>query len=181
MIMNKKELRKLIRERSENLSEAYIKTANDKIYENLIKTSEFADCESLFIYVSTKREPDTFRIINEALKNGKKVYVPKCGKNHTMKAIRILSTDELKSGYMGIPEPTGTEEAEKIDLAVIPCISASADGKRLGHGAGFYDRFLESCKATKICLCFEKLLSDNIPMDEYDIYMDKVITEESRM
>lgn len=178
--MNKNELRNLIKKCADSLSEEYIQSANSAIAEKFISSQQFQECESLFIYVSTAKEPDTFRIINKALSSGKKVYVPKCGQNHTMKAIRIHSTDELQAGYMGIPEPVGTEEAERIDITVIPCICASTDGRRLGHGAGFYDRFLADCDATKICLCFEKLFSDDIPMDEHDIYMDIVITERNR-
>ncbi|MCQ2485687.1 MAG: 5-formyltetrahydrofolate cyclo-ligase [Clostridia bacterium] len=178
--MNKNELRNIIRKRADGLSDEYIKSASCAIAEKLINLQQFKECESLFIYVSTPKEPDTFHIINEALKSGKKVYVPKCGQNHTMKAIRIHSTDELQAGYMGISEPVGTEEADRIDIAVIPCICASTDGKRLGHGAGFYDRFLADCDAAKICLCFERLISDDIPMDKHDIYIDIVITEKIR-
>lgn len=175
--MDKTELRKLIKKRAENLGKEYIYNASATIAERLISSRAFKDCNALFIYVSTEKEPDTFHIIENALSFGKKVYVPKCGPNSTMKAIRIHGTDELQPGYMNIPEPIGTEEAEKIELTVIPCISASADGKRLGHGAGYYDRFLPQIYSLKVCLCFEHLMSDEIPMDRYDVYMDIVITE----
>lgn len=175
--MNKAELRQLIRSKSDALSGEYIKASGQLIAKKFIASSVFQESENIFIYVSTAKEPDTLGIIEAALASGKKVYVPKCGRNHTMKAIRINSTDELKSGYMGIPEPVGDEEAENIDLAVIPCISASTDGKRLGHGAGFYDRFLAETDTKKVCLCFGRLLCDDIPMEKFDIKMDCVISE----
>lgn len=177
MTENKNELRKKLRLEAANLDADYKKTASRRISEKVLASPAFAECNSLFIYASTENEPDTAEIIRVALSLGKKVYLPKCGKNHTMKAIRIYGTDELKCGYMGIPEPIGSEEADRIDLAVIPCISASADGRRLGHGAGFYDRFLADTDMKKICLCYGKLLCDDIPMDEHDIFMDEIITE----
>ena len=60
----------------------------------------------------------------------------------------------------------------------VPCISAGKDLRRIGHGAGYYDRFLPKTEAVKICLCFAKLLAENIPTDAYDVPMDMVITEE---
>ena len=177
MTESKNELRKKLRIRAANLDVNYKETASCRISEKFLASPAFAECNSLFIFASTENEPDTSEIIRAALSLGKKVYLPKCGKNRTMKAIRIYDTDELKRGYMGIPEPIGNEESDRIDLAVIPCISASADGRRLGHGAGFYDRFLADTDMKKICLCYGKLLCDDIPMDEHDIFMDEIITE----
>ena len=79
-----------------------------------------------------------------------------------------------------ILEPTVTTEtisAEELDLIVVPCVSASTGGKRLGHGAGYYDRFLAHSSGNAICLCFERMLRDDIPMDEYDVWMPAVLTE----
>lgn len=178
MTETKKELRYRLRTEADRLDCEYKKDASRLISEKLLASPAFLDSNSVFIYAGTENEPDTSEIIRMALLLGKNVYLPKCGENHTMKAIRIYGTDELKKGYMGIAEPIGTEEADCIDLAVIPCISASADGRRLGHGAGFYDRFLAAHTDTKkICLCFGRLLCDDIPMDEHDIFMDKIITE----
>ncbi len=173
----KNRLRHRLRIEAGRLDCNYKKEASRRISEKLLCSPAFAQSDSVFIYAGTENEPDTSEIILAALSCGKKVYLPKCGDNHTMKAIRIYSTDELEPGYMGIPEPVGNEEADSIGLAVIPCISASADCRRLGHGAGFYDRFLARKDMKKICLCFGRLMCDGIPMDENDVFMDEIITE----
>ena len=49
----------------------------------------------------------------------------------------------------------------------------------MGHGVGYYDRFLVDRRCKKVCLCYESLLSDQIPMDAHDIPMDAVVTEEA--
>lgn len=177
----KKRLRSEIRQITRSLDEKYILEAGEKISKAVTKSDAFKTCETLFVYVSTAREPDTYGIIQNALDSGKKVCVPRCGENFTMDCVRIGSLDELSAGTMGIPEPldnTETLSPEQIELAVIPCMSASKSGARLGHGAGYYDRFLEkSTNAKKYCLCFEKLICDRIPLSEYDVNMDLVITE----
>lgn len=154
-------------------------SASDTISEKVINSDTFRNSRIVFIYISMANEPDTRRIIESAWAECKTVCVPLCGENHTMKAVILNNFDELSAGKYGIPEPTGTQEvnASDIDFAIIPCVCASSDGKRLGHGAGYYDRFLENTKAKKICLCFGRLLTDDIPMDKYDIYMDNVISE----
>ena len=176
----KKELRSRCRERSAALTEAYRGKADTAIREAILKADIWQRAQSVFVYVSMWAEPDTRALIEDALAAGKAVYVPLCCPDHTMKAVRIHSLDELHPGTLGIPEPLeGGESAApgEIDLALVPCMSASRSGARLGHGAGYYDRFLALHRCPALCLCYEEMLSDEIPADEYDVRMDAVVTE----
>ena len=97
-----------------------------------------------------------------------------------VKAVRIRRLGELRPGAMRIPEPHADGEAAEpgtLELAVVPCVTAAKDGARLGHGAGYYDRFLRLHACKTICLCYGKMLADALPMDEHDIWMDFVVTE----
>ena len=90
--------------------------------------------------------------------------------------------DELARGAFGIREPLAeaTEiTAGEFDLAIVPCVACSKDGRRIGHGAGYYDRFLSASGFNKIALCFEKLLTDDIPLEDTDVHMDGVATEDA--
>ena len=68
---------------------------------------------------------------------------------------------------------------EDYDLVIVPCLCAGKNGERLGHGAGYYDRFLQGSRWLKICLCLEENIREDIPMGQHDLYMDLVITEEN--
>ena len=68
-------------------------------------------------------------------------------------------------------------EADEIDFAVLPCVTCDHQGNRLGHGKGYYDRFLKGTKFSTCMICFEKLISGNIPMDDHDQKADSVITD----
>lgn len=179
--MNKKELRAEIKEKISSLDEKYIDSASEKMQKKLISLPLFAEASSVFVYMATKKEPATSLVIKEALKCGKSVYVPKCISKGIMIPVKIDENTVFKAGYMNIPEPENIikEENPKIDLAVLPCVSADYKGNRLGHGAGFYDIFLENTNSAKICLCFEKLVSPEIPTEEHDIKTDVLITEKT--
>ena len=179
--MNKKELRAEIKEKINSLDKKYIDSASEKMQKNLISLPLFRDASSVFVYMSTANEPDTSLVIKEALKNGKKVYVPKCIGKGIMVAVKVDEKTVFKAGYMNIPEPENAvaEENVQIDLAVLPCVSADLKGNRLGHGAGFYDRFLENTSSAKVCFCFGKLISPEIPTEEHDIKTDVLITEKT--
>ena len=174
--MDKKELRRLVK--SAALKSEYKKSASEIIQQKVIASEQFRKSKSIFVYVSLPNEPATDMIINTALEHGKAVCVPKCISEGKMIAVRINSMSDLKPGAFGIREPVSDTAAEKdFDLCIIPCVAASPDGKRLGHGAGFYDRFLENLNTFKMCLCFEKNIFEDIPVDEHDILADMIVTE----
>ena len=68
-------------------------------------------------------------------------------------------------------------DINELDIIIAPCLSACLDGSRLGHGKGYYDRFLFSGNKKTICLCFRGMLCEEIPMTDNDVYMSLVLTE----
>lgn len=178
--MTKKELRGQIRQKAAELTASYRDAASAGIASRLVLFPWFQQVETIFIYVSMCSEPATEMLIDTALGMGKRVLVPRCLSAGVMEAVEISHRDELLPGHYGILEPAPglpVVDGYQIDLAVIPCMSADRGGGRLGHGAGYYDRFLRGLSCYKVCLCFEALLSDKIPMEETDICMDRVVTE----
>lgn len=177
--MDKHALRKHIAEKRAVLSDEYLRSAGKVIASKAASSEAFKGAQCVFIYASCKGEPDTYALIKEALAAGKTVLVPKCRKKPHMDAVRIFSEDDLAPGSYGICEPFSDEPypKDRIDLAVIPCVSAGLNGRRLGHGGGYYDVFLKDTKAVKMCLCFKELLSDDIPAEQHDVQMDLVITD----
>ncbi len=179
----KQALRKELQEARKSLSQEYQNQADEAIAQALLALPSCAKAQTIFCYVSMKGEPATLAILESLLEAGKRVAVPLCIGPGVMEAIEIHSLEDLRPGAYGILEPpAATEdmpalEPEAFDFAVIPCVSCGKDGKRLGHGAGYYDRFLECCRATTCALCYEELLRENIPTAAHDRAMDMVLTE----
>ena len=179
---NKKALRARCREIVKELSPEYIEEASRKITDLLLATDAYKNSNTIFCYMSMGGEPVTDEIIEQALEDGKRVGIPLCVGPHEMVVKEYKSSDELARGAFGIREPLAeaTEiTADEFDLAIVPCVACSEDGRRIGHGAGYYDRFLSVSGFNKIALCFEKLLTDDIPLEDTDVHMDGVATEDA--
>lgn len=167
-----------IRLKGIRMTQERIIEASRRIRDKVLADKRFLDAETIFCYISMPGEADTSDIISAALRLGKRVCVPRISGPGQMKAVQIQEDSVLKPGPYGIPEPEdGLPEVNKadIDLAIVPCLGASADGNRLGHGGGYYDRYLQDCNAVKLCLCFRERMLDGIPMDKFDIKMDGII------
>ena len=87
-----------------------------------------------------------------------------------------------KQGRYGILEPdrdmSQRVEPGEIDLVLAPCVGFDAKRDRLGHGAGYYDRYLPNCPAKTIAVAFEAQRLPRVAADAYDRPMDAVVTEE---
>ena len=152
--------------------------AGARIADEVLGSKEYLAASVIMAYVPT--EPDTRRILEDALARGKSVLLPKCLDGQRMEARSFGGWDHLAPGRWGIPEPKEQAEKEpllKPELILVPCVAASRDGKRLGHGAGYYDRFLAGQPGRRWCLCFDACLCEDIPTEDRDILMDRVITE----
>ncbi len=178
--MNKEELRKQIKAQTEGFSGEYINSASERICSRIINLPEFNNAKTVFVYVSLPLEPQTKAVIEKAWELNKTVCVPKCINQNEMIAVNIKRFDDLRPAKFGISEPVSERlniSKEKIELAIIPCVSADKNGTRLGHGGGYYDRFLYKAEIKKFCLCFEKNICEKIPTDKNDILMDGIVTE----
>ena len=159
------------------------KELRTKVKEKISKLSRRENADTIFCYVSTEKEINTIPLLQEILDSGKRLGVPKCTGKGIMDAYEIQNLEQLKIGSYGILEP-GEEcdiilDPTEIQFAIIPCISCNRKGERLGHGGGYYDRYLEKMPedCEKAILCRESLMCDEIPTEEHDERMDLVISE----
>lgn len=182
MTINKKELRKIMSEKRKHILTEDKKIYDKKIYDNLINSREYKNAKTIFVYVSYNDEVYTHDIIVKAIKDGKKVCVPKViSKQQGMCAIEIKALEDLKPGAYGILEPDSTSEKideSEIDLILLPGLAFDESGGRLGYGGGFYDRFLRKTRfdVQKIGLAYELQIVENVVIEDFDEKVEKIIT-----
>ena len=131
------------------------------------------------IYASRRHEPGTLSTIKELRSRGWQVLLPKLSKEPDW----AWATDELRSGWAGIPEPSGSalgiDSLSQADVIVVPCLAVSLDGTRLGMGGGWYDRALRHRRSgTPIwALANADEVLQKLPSEPHDIPVDAVVTE----
>ena len=134
---------------------------------------------TIYIYASFQGEVDTHDLIREAWRSGKRAAVPKV-KGDDLIFLRIESFGELKEGYKGIPEPSGTkEENDPEAFVVMPGAVFDEQRNRIGYGKGYYDRFLEKNPHHKTAaLAFDlQVMKEEIPHEKTDLRPDAVVTQ----
>lgn len=182
--MEKEALRKDILKLRDKINLQEKEALDRRIKDFLMKEDIFKRCKNVFIYVGFGSEINTTKYIQEFLKLGKSVLIPRTEeKTKKMEAVQIYELYDLEESKYGILEPKKDKIAfkkEEIDLIILPGVAFDETGSRVGYGGGYYDIFLESLdkKIPKIALCYEFQIVKKINIKEYDIKTDFIITEE---
>ena len=180
----KRAIRREVLAKRDALPEEQRKMADMAMADRIIGHQWFYGAEVMLAFVNYGSEISTFEIIEEALRKGKKVFVPRIEGNE-MFFYRITSVEELVEGYKGIPEPDGTTECfeyekykERRMLLLMPGVAFDIYGNRMGYGKGFYDRFLrdkELLQTFSIAIGYKCQRVDFIPVEEHDLKPYQVI------
>jgi len=184
---DKKALRRKILDERKNINIVEKEEMDNKILDKLYESEYYRKSKKIFIYISYDSEINTKGIINKALEDNKKVYVPRTEfKNRLMDAVEIMSLDNLVESDFGILEPSIKEphiDPNELDLIVVPGVAFDKQGGRVGYGAGFYDRYFNKIsednvgRIIKLALAYEFQTLDKVPMNDKDIPVDFIITE----
>mgnify|MGYP003423777066 CR=1 FL=1 len=177
-MMDKKELRKMIRERKRQFSAAQLRDMSKEIMCRLLAMSEIEKSSTIMMYYSLDDEVDTHETIDRLVADGKTVLLPAVTSGTEMELRQYTCPEDLKTGAFNIKEPAGRlfTDYESIDVAIIPGMGFDEEGNRLGRGKGYYDRFLPKIpRAYKIGVCFPFQKFPAIPYDSNDVKMDIVV------
>lgn len=178
--LEKKQWRQWAKEQQKGLQQQEKIDGSLAICKRVIGLRIYQEAETVFCFVGTDNEIDTKIILEQAWRDGKRVAVPKCKEKGNMDAYQIDSLSELAEGKYGILEPKAgcmLVPPEEVDFAVLPCVACDRDGYRLGHGGGYYDRYLEKTRCKTAVVCRKRLLLEKTPIEHFDSRADWVITE----
>jgi len=169
-------------------------TFSQCITETLRQNKLYQEADTVMWYLHCRSEVQTLACVAEELaKQEKKIIIPYCTKdsagNNALGLWHLEDFEELEAGMWEILEPpahrfkesTKHVPASELDLVVVPGVAFDAQGGRLGNGAGYYDRLLAMVTPDThlIALAYESQMIAQVCMQEYDIYMDWIITEQA--
>ena len=179
----KQAARRAARQQLAQISPQEFSAIGAAMWQTLQAQPAWQSAQSVFCFVGALHEPDTMPILQGALSAGKQLLVPRIAGPGQMQLVPLQSLGQLQPGAFGILEPPQALPAipagSGVQLAVLPCLAATRSGARLGHGGGYYDRFLANYSGHRLILCPEALLAQSLPTGPLDEPARAVLTEKA--
>ena len=175
----KTETRKILKSTRASIPETTRMDAANSITEQILRLNEIRDARTIFIYISYASEVHTHALIKALLAAGKTLAVPKIINSDYMQAETFSSWEDLVPGELGILTPTDSTPCNgPFDVAITPGLGFTLSGQRMGFGRGYYDKWFAQNKVRhKIALAFEVQLINEMPVEDTDVPMEKIVTE----
>ena len=175
--MDKAALRREIRENKRAMTEEEIEKRSIRLGELFAQSQLYRDAKTIYGYLPYNQEVRTVPMLEQALRDGKKVAVPKVY-GDTMRFIYLEDLAQVERGYAGIPEPIADAPVaeDTTALVLMPGLAFTKNGDRMGYGGGFYDRFLaDEPNHPTLALCYAFQMVEMLPTEEFDIPVDCVL------
>jgi 5-formyltetrahydrofolate cyclo-ligase len=169
--------KKILKDReNNNRRKFYIKF--NKIYNLLKKVTNFKK-KIVGGYYPVNCEIDDLEILKKFEKKKIKISLPLIKKNFKMDFIQCSLNNPFVVNRYGIPEPCHGKVVLP-DILLVPVVAFDKSLNRLGYGAGYYDRLIQSLKKKKkiitIGLAFDFQEVYLIPISKHDQKLDYIIT-----
>ncbi len=175
--MDKLELRTIVRTRKRAMTPEEISRRSEKLAELFLASEQYQKARTLYGYLPYNQEVRTVPILEQALRDGKQVAVPKVYADR-MRFILLSDLTQVAKGYAGIPEPIADAPVagDKTALVLMPGLAFDPQGHRIGYGGGFYDKFLaDEPNHPTVALCYDFQVFDHLDTQTHDIPVDLVL------
>ena len=175
--MDKKELRRTIRDRKRAMTEEEITQRSARLGALFAQSDAYKAAKTIYGYLPYNQEVRTVPMLEQALRDGKRVAVPKVY-GEEMRFLYLDDLTQVAKGYAGIPEPIADEPVadDKTALVLMPGLAFDPEGHRIGYGGGFYDKFLAAePDHPTLALCYEFQMLPKLDTEEHDIPVDTVL------
>lgn len=152
------------------------------IIRKLLQTESYKNADWIFTYIDMGSEVKTTPFIEQAWKDGKKVAVPIAKKDRLMYFVQLTTFDGLARTKLGVMEPDEPIEKqvlpEENTMFIVPGSMFDVRLNRCGYGGGYYDTYIsEKNVKNTIGICYDFQLIDEIPTEEFDRKLKRIITE----
>ncbi|MCY7092656.1 5-formyltetrahydrofolate cyclo-ligase [Streptococcus oralis subsp. tigurinus] len=174
----KAELRKKILQEMKTLSQEQKQAMDRALTERFLQHPFYQKAKTIATYLSFPHEFQTKELIEQALKDDKKVLIPKTYPKGRMDFV-VYHPQQLVKTSFGLLEPQGdleVVEPSQIDLIHVPGLAFTTEGYRIGYGGGYYDRYLEHFAGHTMSTIYPcqvqefNLENHDIPVQEVLIY-----------
>ena len=178
----KAELRKQVLQEMKAIPREQKQAMDQALTDQFLKHPFYQEAKVIATYLSFPHEFQTQELIEQALKDGKKVLIPKTYPKGRMDFV-VYDLQQLVKTSFGLLEPQGDLEivdASQIDLIHVPGLAFTTEGYRIGYGGGYYDRYLEYFSGHTLSTIYPCQIQDFIP-ENHDIPVEEVLIDEGNL
>lgn len=177
----KEALRRRLLKKRQDLGRTEREALEGLLAEGLRDFKPLWDGRPVYVYVSTPREADTRRLLEELWRRKIPAAAPRV-MGRDMEFFWVRGWEDFKEGFRGIWEPRpgcGRAEAgERPPVVLTPGAAFDKKGFRIGYGGGFYDRYLKSCpKRLALGLAYGFQVMEELPREPFDQPVDWLLTD----
>ena len=178
----KSELRKQVLQEMKAIPRKQKQAIDQALTEGLLQHPFYQEANTIATYLSFPHEFQTQELIEQALRDCKKVLIPKTYPKGRMDFV-VYDPQQLVKTSFGLLEPQGDLEVvdvSQIDLIHVPGLAFTTEGYRIGYGGGYYDRYLKHFSGNTLSTVYPCQIRDFIPED-HDIPVQEVLVDERNL
>ena len=178
----KAELRKQVLQEMKAISQEHKQFIDQALTERLLQHPFYQEAKVIATYLSFSHEFQTQGLVEQALKDGKKVLIPKTYPKGRMDFV-VYDPQQLVKTSFGLLEPQGDLEvvdASRIDLIHVPGLAFTTKGYRIGYGGGYYDRYLENFAGHSLSTIYPCQVQE-FNFEDHDIPVQEVLIYEGNL
>lgn len=172
---DKQTYRKIAKSALKKESKRVASSYKNRLNSDIIKLIGFYNVKNLLIFTPMPTEPNLIMLRRKLAKKCT-IFVPfMVDKSLKMVKLRL----PLFVSKFGIKEARDSNAyKKKIDMAIVPVIAVDTNMARVGHGAGFYDRFFDSLgyRPVVVFVSIKDMYINDKICDAHDICADFYIT-----
>ena len=175
-------LRKQVLQEMKAISQTQKVAMDEALTEWLLQHPFYQEANTIATYLSFPHEFQTQELIEQALKDGKKVLIPKTYPKGRMDFV-VYHPQQLVKTSFGLLEPKGELEvvdASQIDLIHVPGLAFTTEGYRIGYGGGYYDRYLEHFAGHTMSTIYPCQVQE-FNSENHDIPVQEVLIDEGNL
>ena len=178
----KSKLRKQVLQEMKAVPQKQKIVMDQALTERFLNHPFYQEAKTIATYLSFPHEFQTQELIEQALKDGKKVLIPKTYPKGRMESV-VYHPQQLAKTSFGLLEPQGdleVVEPSQIDLIHVPGLAFTTEGYRIGYGGGYYDRYLEHFAGHTMSTIYPCQVQE-FNFENHDIPVQEVLTYEGNL
>ncbi len=145
-----------------------------QLWAAVAELAEYREATSVMAFKGFGSEPDTDPLFARLAAEGKRLLLPRIEDGE----IVVCDGDgPMIRSRFGVDEPQGSAvPLDEVGFVIVPGLAFTPDGRRLGYGGGFYDRFLPRVAAPNAGVCFAEQIVTDLPVEAHDVRVELVVS-----